>query len=114
MGVYSNVEGEKLDFYRVAALIIRLTGLTYITGGVDYLTYLPPYLERASHTQPHTFWASFYQMEVQLLILRMVLHIAFGSVLFLYWKPLAQALTKCIRGRRASLVIEGADVFDED
>jgi hypothetical protein len=83
-----------VNTYRIAAVIVRLTGLGYLVGAIIDLTYLPWHILRAQVTRPHTYAAQEASLQISWLYVSILIHVLFGAVLFVGWKRVVLFLTR--------------------
>lgn len=90
----SDTGGGALEFERFSALFIRLTGISFTLSGLMYLSYLPRYLFDAMNARPGSASRQLFEGKVKMTIVRSLIYVVLGTILFVSWRRVAQLLTK--------------------
>jgi hypothetical protein len=83
-----------VNTYRIATLIVRLSGIGWLFNAADEVTYLPMYVLREQAAHPNTFAAHAANVEISMMWVRILTHTLFGACLFVGWKRVALFLTR--------------------
>jgi hypothetical protein len=81
-----------MSLSRFAVVMARLFGLGFMFQGLISLTYLPDRLFILTYASDQR--AASVNIEVRLMVLRCVLHVMFGSALWIWSKSVADRLVK--------------------
>ena len=82
-----------METLKIAVIVVRLSGFTWLVTGLNYLTYLPERMWMSEHARAAATIGS-TQIEIKMLMARALLHLSLGLAMLWFARPLARLFAR--------------------